>query len=261
MVFTKDLWQGLLVVTLSFFARVALSQTTNNKQQELNFKGTVSATNNGFSFIPTFSLGAPAVVTTFSISTKKRLSFEPEFRYSMKFKPWSFIFIWRYSLIRKEKFQLKLGTHLPALSFISGPVVKNGITQDAIQARRFFPVVEVIPNWVIRKNIYLGAYAQYGHGLEKELAKHVYFFSLRPSFNHIRLTKQYFLRFNPQFYYLKLDEHDGIYTAAGLTLAKQGFPFSISTLMNKPLKTNIIGKGFDWNISLTYAFNKKYIKQ
>lgn len=30
--------------------------------------------------------------------------------------------------------------------------------------------------------------------------------------------------------------------------------------LNKPLKTNIIGKGFDWNISLTYAFNKKYIK-
>lgn len=253
---------ALLFLTLTAFSPRGFSQKTDSIKQEIQFKGTLSATNNGFSLIPTFSLGKPAVVTTFFVgSNKRRFSFEPEFRYSMEFKPWSFIFIWRYALVRKEHFQLKLGTHLPALNFVSGPVIKNGVEQEAIQARRFFPVFEVIPNWVIRKNFHLGMYLQYGHGFEKELTQHAYFFSLRPGFNYIPLTKHYYLRFNPQFYYLKLDAHDGIYTAASLTLARRNFPFSISTLMNKRIDSTIAGKGFDWNVSLTYSFANSYVKR
>ena len=243
-------------------ANVSFSQQADSTKQILNFKGSVSATNNGFSLVPTFTLGKPAFVTMFNMSGKGRLSFEPEFRYSLEdFKPWSFIFIWRYKLVRQEKFQFSLGTHLPALNFITPRVVIDSVEQDIIKARRFFPVIEAIPNYRLSKNFTLSMYCQYGRGMEKEVANNIYFISLRPDFNNIPLSKQFFLRFNTQFYYLKIAKRDGFYVAGGLTLAKRGFPLSVSTFMNKVLQTDIAGKDFDWNVSLVYSFDKKYVQQ
>lgn len=258
---TPPLKTALLLLAFLSLANVSFSQQADSTKKALHFRGSVSVTNNGFSLVPTFSLGKPAVVTVFNVSGKGRLSFEPEFRYSMEFRPWSLIFIWRYKLVRKEKFQLALGTHLPALNFISGPVTKNGVVQDAIQARRFFPVIEVIPNYAVSKNISLGAYYLYSTGLEKEVPKQNHFISLRPSFNHVPLPKRYYLRFSPQFYYLKLDEPDGFYVAGALTLARQGFPFSISGMMNKAIDSDIKAKDFDWNVSLNYSFGKNYVER
>ena len=248
----------LTLLNLSFYA---FSQEKDSTKHALNFRGSVSVTNNGFSLVPTFSLGEPAVATFFNISGKGRLSFEPEFRYSMKFKPWSLVFIWRYKLVRKEKFQLALGTHLPALNFVSGKATLGGVEQDVIRVRRFLPVVEVIPVYKISENFSLGIFYLFSIGLEKELTRRNHFVSLQPNFNHIPLPKRFYLRFNPQFYYLKLDERPGFYVAGALTLARQGFPFSISGMMNKAIDSDIPAKDFDWNVSLNYAFGQKYVEQ
>ena len=255
---TSPLRIALLLLAFLPLAHVSFSQQADSVKKVFNFRGMVSATTNGFSLVPTFSLGAPAVMTFLNISGNGRLSFEPEFRYSMKFKPWSLVFIWRYKLVKKEKFQFTLGTHLPALNFVSRKDTIGGVEQDVIRARRFFPVAEVIPVYRIGKNFSLGIYYLFSIGLEKEVTKHNHFVSLQPNFNHIPLPKRYYLRFNPQFYYLKLDEHDGIYVAGALTLARQGFPFSISGMMNKAIDSNIKARDFDWNVSLNYSFGRNY---
>ncbi len=251
----------LLVFALAGLAQISFSQQADSTKRQLHISGSVSATNNGFSLVPTFSLGKPAVATFLNVRGRGRLSFEPEFRYSMEFKPWSFVFIWRYRLIEKNKFQLKVGTHLPALNFVTGKVIKNGVEQDAIQARRFFPVMEVIPGYAFGKNFRLGLYYLYSVGLEKELTKNNHFVSLQPAFNHIPLAGKFYLRFYPQFYYLKLDQQDGIYVAGNLILARQGIPFSVSAMMNKAIDSSINAKDFDWNVSLNYAFGRKYAEQ
>lgn len=253
--------KAALFFTLLHFAFSVFSQEKDSTKHALNFRGTVSATNNGFSLVPTFSLGEPAVATFLNISGNRRLSFEPEFRYSMKFKPWSLIFIWRYKMVRKERFQLALGTHLPALNFVSGKATLGGVEQDVTRVRRFFPVVEVMPTYKFSKNFNMGIFYLFSVGLEKELTKHNHFVSLQPNFNHIPLSKRYYLRFNPQFYYLKLDESDGIYVAGALTLARQDFPFSISGMMNKAIDSDIPAKGFDWNVSLNYTFGRNYTEK
>lgn len=253
--------KAILLFSFLLISSFGSSQSTDSTKHRTNFSGVISATNNGFSLVPTFSLGKPAVVTTFNVSGKGRLSFEPEFRYSMEFKPWSLIFIWRYKLIRKEKFQLALGTHLPALNFVNGKTMLNGVEQDVIRVRRFFPVVEVIPNYKISDHFSLSAYYLFSIGLEKEVTRNNHFISLRPSFTNISLSKQYYMNLHLQFYYLKLDEPDGFYTAGGLTLARRNFPFSISTLMNKAIDSNINAKQFDWNVSLNYAFGKSYVAE
>ena len=39
------------------------------------------------------------------------------------------------------------------------------------------------------------------------------------------------------------------------------FPFSISTVMNKPISFGALtGKKFDWNIGLNYSFELKLVK-
>lgn len=251
----------VFLLAFGHFSSAVFSQVKDSTKHTLSFKGSVSVTNNGFSLVPTFSLGEPAVATFLNISGKGRLSFEPEFRYSMKFKPWSLVFIWRYKLIRKEKFQLALGTHLPALNFVSGKATLGGVEQDVTRVRRFFPVVEMMPTYKVSENVSLGIFYLFSVGLEKELTKRNHFVSFQPNFNHIPLLKRYYLRFNPQFYYLKLDERAGFYVAGALTLARQGFPFSVSAMMNKAIDSDIPAKEFDWNVSLNYAFGKKYVKQ
>jgi len=70
------------------------------------------------------------------------------------------------------------------------------------------------------------------------------------------------MRFNSQVYYLKMDVYDGYYLNATLTLVNRKFPLSVSTLINKAIKTEIpVGEDFLWNVSLIYTFNKNYIEK
>lgn len=65
-----------------------------------------------------------------------------------------------------------------------------------------------------------------------------------------------------QVYYLKMDQQDGIYFTSTLTLANRKIPLSFSSVINKVIQTNITAsKNFVWNVSLIYAFNKKYAER
>ena len=71
-----------------------------------DFRGTASITNNGISLVPSFSLGDPALIFDLKF-TKKRLSFEPDMRFALEGKPWTFIFWFRYKAVQKERFTLQ----------------------------------------------------------------------------------------------------------------------------------------------------------
>ncbi len=253
----------LSICMMLHISQMALGQTTETPKSTLDFSGSISANSNGFSFIPTFSLGKPAVQTGFNITgNKNRFSFQPQFWYSMlDYKPWSFIFIWRYKMVKTDKFDLTLGTHAPAINFRSATVVENGVDKDVIKARRFYPAVEILPVYKIKKNIALSMYFLFGTGIEKEVSSKNYFLSLRPDFNRIPLTNKLYLRLNPQFYYLRIDDLDGFYTAANLTLAHDKLPFTIGTMVNREIKSDINTKDFEWNVSLNYAFGKRFVER
>ncbi len=125
MIFTK----AFLFLIFLYTSLYLFSQSTDSTTKILNFRGSASITDNGFSFIPTFSLGKPAAIFNFNSNNGKRFSFEPEFRFSLlDAKPWSFIFIWRYKLINNPKLQLIAGGHLPAIPFRMIEYVRNGVT-------------------------------------------------------------------------------------------------------------------------------------
>lgn len=111
----KTLKQSVLFLILLTFGHPSFSQNVDSVNVSGHLGGAVTVTNNGISFIPTFSLGKPAAIFDLNMG-KKRLGFEPQFRFSLEGKPWSFLFWWRYKLIKTNKVSVTLGAH-PALSF------------------------------------------------------------------------------------------------------------------------------------------------
>jgi hypothetical protein len=247
-----------LVVIFLLLAHFSFSQKTDSTKSISHFSGSVSVTNNGISIVPTFSLDKPAAIFMLSAG-KNRFSFDPDLRFSLSGKPWSFLFWVRYKLVTNDKFQMSAGTHL-GLNFRRSVLLVNGDSTEVNIARRYL-AGELYPRVLLTKNISVGIYYLYSHGLDKGTIGNTHFVTLNTNFFNIKLSNQFFIKFNPQFYYLKLDKQDGLFFTSSLTLAKRNFPLSVSAIINKRIESTITGsKNLVWNTSLVYSFSKKYVK-
>jgi len=249
---------SFLLFLLLSFTGIGFSQNTDSIKVVNNFGAAATITNNGISFIPTFSLDKPAAI--FEMSMGRKLSFEPQFRFSLEGKPWSIVFWWRYKLLKTNRFTFNLGTHL-GLPFKTITDTIGGISNEILTTKRYL-AGELVPNYLLTKNISIGIYYFYSRGIDPGTTKNTHFLTLNANFSNIRLPYQFYMKFTPQVYYLNLDKQDGFYYTATLSLANKKIPLSISTLINKVIRTNITAsKDFVWNVSLIYSFNKKYIEQ
>lgn len=237
------------------------AQESQTEEKQYHFDGSISVTNNGFSFVPTFSLGEPATIIDLSVGGK-RFSFEPQFRFELQgLKPWSFIAIWRYDLVQTKKTKLRLGVHFPGFSYLKQIIEINGVMTEQIYAQRWF-TPELTFSTLLTDNIQIGTYYIHGFGLEPEgQVNNTDFLSLRMGFN-FSIAKHWLLKWNPQAYYLKMDELGGFFAAQSISIGHKKFPVSITSMMNKSLEKDneIPAKDFDWNISLVYTFKNNYIK-
>ena len=216
-----------------------------------DFRGSVSVTNNGFSLVPSFSLGDPAFLVDLKF-TKGKLSFEPDMRFALEGKPWTFIFWLRYKAIEKERFSLRLGAH-PALIFGTANVVRDGQPEDILESRRYL-AAEVAPNYRISDKVELGVYYLYGHGFDAGV-KNTHYMSLNTSFTNMYISEKWYFNVSPQAYYLLTDDLKGFYIVGFVSLIKKDFPISISAILNKAIDTEIVPEDdFTWNISLVYSF-------
>lgn len=239
---------------LSLFLE-AFSQKADSTRSPKYFGGSVAATNNGISILPTFSLNKPAALLSMTVGN--RLTFEPDFRFALEGKPWAFIFWWRYKLIRKERFRVSVGAH-PGFLFITKSMTSNGVRSEVITAERY-AALEVAPNYYVTKNTSIGCYYLRSHGFSESSVKNTHFITVNASFNNVTLHKSYYLKFSPQVYYLKMDDKGGYYVTSSLELIKSNFPLSLQSIVNKTIETNITGsKNFLWNVSLIYSFGRQY---
>lgn len=247
----------LVLLGVSLLTLVAYSQDTESTPVNRHIGGGVTLTNNGISLLPTFSLGKPAAIFDMTVGGEK-LSFDPQFRFAMEGKPWVFIFWWRYKLVNNDKFRIHAGAH-PAFMFRTIPVTTDGETTDVIEALRYV-AGELSPNYMLTKNISIGMYYLYGHGFQTTATQNSHFLTLNSNFSNIRLSEKFYLKFNPQVYYLRMDKEDGFYITASLTLARRDFPLAVQSIVNQPFTTTIPGgEDFVWNISLIYSFHREYV--
>lgn len=256
---TNLLKKSFLLFALINLSFLAFSQQNDSTKVEYYFGGGVTVTNNGISLIPTFSLGKPAALFDLKAGRGK-LSFEPQFRFSIEGKPWTFFFWWRYKLVNTSRFFVRFGIH-ESLSYSTLPVLTNGETKETITTQRYL-AGEFTPNYFISKSISLGMYYLYSYGIDNEYVRNTNFLMLNMNFSNIRLSKQFCISYMPQIYYLRINNNDGFNVTSTLTLTRKNLPLAISVFGNKTIQSRVPGhKDFVWNASLIYSFNNQYIKQ
>lgn len=248
----------LLIASFSAFGQFSFSQKTDSTKKLNHFGAGVTVTNCGIAFVPAFSFGKPAVI--FDMTAGRKLSFDPQLRFGLNGKPWTFIFSWRYKLLSKTKLRLIAGAH-PALSFRPVSVTTDGVITNMTVARRFFSP-DLTASYFVAKNTSLGVYYLYSRALDKIPLRNTQLISVNSNFSMIKLSDSYFIRFTPQAYYLKQAQYDGFYVASIVSLARKNFPVSISSILNKAIRTDIPGSdAFIWNLNITYSFNKIYTEK
>jgi hypothetical protein len=154
---------------------------------------------------------------------------------------------------------MNVGTHL-GLNFQTSVLPINGDSSEVTVTRRYL-AGELFPRYSLTKNISVGIYYLYSHGIDAGTIGNTHFITFNTNFSNIKITDQFFIGVNPQLYYLKLDAQDGFYFTSSFTVAKKNFPLSASAIINKEINSNITGsKNLIWNVSLVYSFNKRYVK-
>ncbi len=83
---------ALLLFVLLNLTYVSFSQNNDSTKVVSHFGGAITVTNKGISTIPNFTLGKPAAIFDMSMG-KRKLSFEPQFRFALEGKPWTVHFL------------------------------------------------------------------------------------------------------------------------------------------------------------------------
>jgi hypothetical protein len=245
----------LLFTFLIIISRNTFGQNTDSTQNTRTFSGNFSVTNNGFSNIPTFSLGKPAIIFNL-VAGGKRTSFEPEIRFSLEGKPWSFLFWFRQKMVLKPKYQMTYGIH-PGLNFRYQNAVINGV-ESIYTIERLYITQELNQNFPITKNFATSFYYSYGHGVDVGTVKHTHYVSFRAAISNLKIAKDVSMRINPQVFFLNTGYKNGTYFASNFGVYKKNWPVWIGGIINQKLKSDIVSKDFNWNISLNYMFGGNY---
>lgn len=256
---TKPMLKYAVVLLLLFFVGIYGKAQEQDTAKNYFFNGTISANANGISLIPSFSLGRPAMIFELALGGE-RLSFEPEMRFAMDARPWSFILWWRYKIVKYEKFKLHIGAH-PAFIFNSNFVLDaSGKELEHTEVRRFF-AGEIAPSYQISKNFKIGTYYLLGTRLDKGYHELNHFVALNGSINNIPISEKLYLNLKPQVFYLRLTNDVGYYVSSTAFLGLKDFPLGIGGLLNRAISTEIQGDDWVWNVSLNYNFATQFAKR
>jgi hypothetical protein len=241
--------QKLLIVAFLFIGFTAISQKPDSIKVREALKATanININNNGISLFPNLSFGKPAVIITGSVG-KKNIYFEPELRWGLDGKPWSYIFWFRYKYRKSPKFGVNLGAH-PSYIIRESTVTINGNLENRYVAQRYF-AAEIVPTYYFSRSFALGFQYLHSIGLDSYATQKSDFVAIQPKFPQVNVSKNYYLSFYPQFFYLRLDDKNGTYISESLSLSKNNFPLSISSIFTYKLKSTIPGDDFVWNVGV-----------
>ena len=247
---------------LSFILVLSLFINTNSNAQDSTNKplilaGNIGVTNNGISIIPTFSLKQPAFNFTASFSKGGRFSLDPDVRLTFDGRKGGAMLWFRYKMVDGKKFHFRVGAH-PAFNLALKTVTEGNKSWTITQARRFI-ATELAPSYSFNNHFSIGAYYLHGNGLQTDGPISTHFVNFNTAISNMNIGGDYALSFNPQVYYLQVDQQDGFYLTGNVILSNKKSPFAFMYLYNKEIRTNIVGsKNLDWNVTMMYNFNKHF---
>ena len=241
-----------MLLLLAGTSRGACAQHPDSVGSHSVVTGAITLTNNGISVIPSFTLGKPAGILDVSVA-KRGLSFDPQFRFGLDGKPWSILLWGRYRVHDGRKVQVHVGAH-PALVFRTvTETLGGGGTREWLAARRYF-TTEVAADYVVARDVRVGAYYLQSYGIERDAARHTHFVAARSTIANLH-RGPYTLVLAPQAYYLQLDAAHGTYVNGAVTLLRRHLPLSVGASINQTLQSDIAQPhDMVWNVSVIYAF-------
>jgi hypothetical protein len=248
---TRGVITGLLLASIGT-AQPALAQDNGRESSPVEVWRNVNVNTKGISQVPALTLGRPAAV--FDLAVRKGdASFEPQFRFGLDGEPWSFLLWGRYRAVTGEKFRLTVGAH-PAFSFRTTSASIGGAERDVIEVKRYL-AGELSPSYALSPTASVGAYYLYARGIDPGAPKHTHLVAARTNMANVEVLDDYVLQLAPQVYFLRTNGQNGTYVSASASFARRDWPFSIATIVNQPIRTDVAGgKDFLWNVSLNYSF-------
>jgi hypothetical protein len=221
-------------------------------QEPLKGSFNLNINNNGISLFPNFSLGKPAAIVNASVG-KANFYFEPEMRWGLNAKPWSYIYWLRYKHKSSEHFGLNLGVQISYV-FAEKEVGINGVLKNRYLATRY-AAFEVAPTYYKSKKFAFGIYYLNSFGLDSNGIQSGQFVSIQPKFLNIKVSNDYFLGFYPQLFHLILDDKKGTYFSESLSFNKKNLPVSLTSLFTYKLNSSIAGDNIVWNVGINFHFD------
>ena len=249
---TRNVMQfALPVLAASSLTQPVFSQAVHSASSRTEVTWAIGVANKGISTIPTSTLDKPTATVDMSIR-RGGFSVDPQFRFGLDGTPWSFLFRGRYRLVDRERLRVSVGAH-PVFAFRTATVSMNGVAREVVVAQHY-AAGELFPSYELSKSVSVGAYYLYARGLDADVTRHTHFVAARADFANLRLPARFVARLDPQVYYLRLNDRDGMYLNSRVTLAKRDLPVAIVGNVNRPVRTTIPrGREFVWNVGLSYA--------
>jgi hypothetical protein len=252
----------IIILTLFLYlgsSHILSAQENDSASAKIySFGGAVTIQSKGISTIPNLTLGKPAAV--FDMKVGRKLTFEPQFRFALEGKPWAMVFWWKYTAQTSDKLRLVFTANYSLSYKALTYYTSTGTPQEIIRTTRYL-AGGFEPNYQINKYLGIGVYLFYTYGIEEFITRNTYMVSFRPGISNIPVAKNTTARITPEVYYLKMDDNEGVYLNARLSISNRNFPVSLSALVNKPLESNIPSEyDFLWHVALSYSFGGNYIK-
>lgn len=248
-----------IILTIGPLPAMVVAQNQDSLRNALSINSTISITNNGFSFIPAFTLDKPAGVTIITIS-KNRWSFQNQTRYALNGQPWAITFVTRYKVIDKPKATVTAGMYFPGISFFKTKVIESGTEKQVLQSQQAISP-EFNASFPVSKRLMLGVTYLYNRSIGGVPPLNGHYGGIWAALFDLKVAGTVRLGIDTQLFYLNLDGLEGAYTSWNFIVSKKGFPITLSSMMFKTIKSNIGGKYANWNLSLNYVFGENYIKK
>lgn len=146
----------IIFLVLIISSSVIAQENNDTENKTTNFSSVVTVQNKGISTIPNLTLGKPAVI--FDMKLGRKLSFEPQFRFSLEDgKPWAMVLWWRYYGSVSERFKLTYHANY-SLSFKTIALYNaDGSDREVNRTNRYLTGA-ITPGYQLNKYIGLGAY-------------------------------------------------------------------------------------------------------
>jgi hypothetical protein len=236
----------ILTLLFLFIFAVVFSQQINDKSK-LKAGCTFSINTNGISSIPSFSLGAPAIIAAPTF-TKGRFNYEPVLAYDLNIQPW-FIDNWfRYKIIDRPKFEFRTGLNF-SMYFSDYKLPDETI----LQGQRYWAAEFTAIYKPSARSFISGAYWNDRGQDPGTITGH--YLALMAERSEIGIGKSILLAANLHLFSINYDgNNDGLFISPKLTASLRDLPFTLFFHGIQAITSNISPfPGFSWNLGFAYT--------